>query len=336
MQTIRFEMIARAEQPICHAQETIGNQSIFARKKVRLPGGEFAMVPYLSGDMVRHALREAAAYGTLHAAGLLDDPQLSEGALRLLLVGGMVTGKGDAAVINLDRYRELVALFPPLALLGGCTDNRPVPGQINVDEGNVICSETWHLTPPWVVEWCKGDQKTGRPAEAIGSCRALVEEVQRVRMDPTLFPEKVKLLSDNAKANVQGRLLKSEKAHEDADSKAKAESKSTMMPRTHERLVQGSLLWFGIEARTYTDLEFDCLAFSIACLLNNFRLGGKGGTGHGRLQLLAGARLHFQPGAVSIDAVGSELAPKTGELYKAHVASRKEELKAWLQSAINS
>ena len=27
---------------------------------------------------------------------------------------------------NLDRYRELVNLFPPLAIFGGCTDNRPV------------------------------------------------------------------------------------------------------------------------------------------------------------------------------------------------------------------
>lgn len=330
MQQTRFEMIVRAVEPICHAQETIGNQSIFARKTVRLRGGDRVQVPYISGDAIRHQLREAAAYGTLHAAGLLDDPQLSEGALRLMFNGGMVTGRGDASVINMDRYRELVALFPPLALLGGCTDNRPVPGQINVDEGNLICAEMVHLMPPWVTEWLKSN------GERIESCRASVEEVQRVRMDATLFPEKVKLLSDNARANVQGRMLKSEAAHESADSKAKAESKSAMMPRTHERLVQGTLLWVGIEARTYTDLEWDCFCYAVACLLSNFRVGGKAGTGHGRLEFVAGSRIHFNPGTVQADAVGSELAPKTGELYKAHVASRKDELKAWLQSAINS
>lgn len=326
----RYEMIVRARDPIAHASETIGNSSIFCRKKVRVPGGEVAHVVYLSGDSIRHQLREAAAYGTLHEAGLLDDPQLSEGALRLLFSGGVVTGRGDAAVINLDAYRKLVALFPPLALLGGCADNRPIPGQINVDEGNLLCSEMLHLTPPWVVEWAREN------GERIDTQRSSVEEVQRVRMDATLVPEKVKLLSDSAKVTVNARLLKSEKAHEDADSKAKGESKSAMMPRTHERLVQGSLLWLGIEARTYTDLEFDAFNFAVACMLNNFRIGGKQAQGHGRLEFVAGARIHFEPSAGKLESVGAELAPKVGDLYKAHVKSRKDELTGWLRGAVNA
>lgn len=330
MTQTRFEMIVRCKDPVAHASETIGNTSIFARKKVRLPGGEMVFVPYISGDSIRHQLREAAAYGTLHAAGLLDDPQLSEGALRLLFNGGAVTGRGNAAVVNLDAYRKLVGLFPPLALLGGCTDNRPIPGQVIVDEGNLLCSEMLHITPPWTVEWA---DKNG---ERIDTCRSAIEETQRVRMDATLIPEKVKLLSDAAKANVGARLLTSEKAHEDADSKAKGESKSMMMPRTHERLVQGTLLWLGIEARTYTDLEFDAFCFSVACMLNNFRVGGKQAQGHGRLEFVAGARINFEPSAGKLENVGAELAPKTGDLYRAHVVARKEELASWLRSAVNS
>lgn len=330
MLTTRYEMIVRAATPITHAQENLGNQSIFARKTVRVPGGDRVSVPYLSGDAIRHQLREAAAYGTLHAAGLLDDPQLSEGALRLLFNGGMVTGRGDATSINLDRYRELVALFPPLALLGGCTDNRPIPGQINVDEGNLLCLEMRHLTPPWALAWLEAN------GERMESCRGLVEEVQRVRMDAALAPEKLRLLSDGAKANIQGRQLTSEKAHSDGDAKAKAESKSTMMPRTHERLVQGSLLWLGLEARTYGDLEWDAFNFAVACLLSNFRIGGKASTGHGKLEFVTGSRIHFQPAAAQIEAVGAELAPKTGDLYRAHVVARKEELATWLRSSVNS
>lgn len=330
MEQLRYEMVVRARDPIAHAAETLGNASILNRKRVRVPGGDTVMVGYLSGDCIRHQLREAAAYGTLHAAGLLDDPQLSEGALRLLFAGGQVTGRGDASVVNLDAYRKLVALFPPLALLGGCADNRPIPGQVNVDEGNLLCSEMLHLTPPWVVKWATDN------GERIESCRGAVEEVQRVRMDPTLVPEKVKLLSDAGKANVDGRLLKSEKAHEDADSKAKAESKSAMMPRTHERIVQGSLLWIGVEARTYTDLELDAFQFALACMLNNFRVGGKQAQGHGRLEFVAGARIRFEPSAGKLENVGAELAPKTGDLYKAHVTARKEELTTWLRGAVNA
>lgn len=330
MQTTRFEMIVRAAQPIAHHQENLGNQAIFARKMVRARGGDRVAVPYLSGDTVRHALREAAVYGTLHEAGLLDDPQLSEGALRLLFAGGMVTGRGDASVVNIDRYRELVALFPPLALLGGCTDNRIIPGQLNVDEGNLLCTEMAHLTPPWVADWLAAK------GERLESCRGSIEEVQRVRMDPMLRPEAVKLLSDGARANVEGRALMAESAHETGDAKAKGESKSAMMPRTHERILQGSLLWIGLEARTYTDLEFDAFCFSVACLLSNFQVGGKRGTGHGRLEFVAGSRVHFRPAAANIEAVGAELAPKTGDTYRAHVHAKKEDLGAWLRAAVNS
>ncbi len=330
MEQTRYEMIVRAKDPIAHAQETIGNSSVLARKKVRLPGGGRAMIPYISGDTGRNRLRRAAAYGTLHEGGILDDPQLSEGALRLLFSGGSMTGKGDAAVINLDRYRELVALFPPLALFGGCTDNRPVPGQINFDEGNLICAEMAHALPPWVKQWLSDNN------EQLDSRRASVEEVERVRMDPTLRPDMVKLLSDGAKAKVNARLLKSEAAHEDGDAKAASESKSTMMPRTHERIIEGSLLWLGIEATTYGALEMDAFNFAIACLLNNFRVGGKQGSGHGRLEFVAGARIRFEPSAGKLESVGAELAPQTGALYRAHIAQRKEELASWLRQSINS
>lgn len=330
METTRFEMIVRAAQPIAHHQENLGNQAIFARKLVRLPGGERVNVPYVSGDTVRHALREAAFYGTLHEAGLLNDPQLSEGALRLLLAGGMVTGKGDASVVNIDRYRELVALFPPLALLGGCTDNRVIPGQMHVDDGNLLCSEMRHLSPPWVMAWLESN------GERLESCRGAIEEVQRVRMDPMLRPEAVKLLSDGAKANVEGRALVAESAHDTGDAVAAKEGKSAMMPRTHERIIQGSLLWIGLEARTYSDLEHDSFCFAVACMLSNFHVGGKRGTGHGKLEFVAGSRVHFMPASASLESVGRELAPKTGDLYKAHVRARKDDLASWLRSGINS
>lgn len=330
METQRYEMIVRARDPIAHAQETLGNASIFCRKPVRQPGGGVASVPYLSGDCIRHQLREAATYGTLHAAGMLDDPQLSEGALRLLFAGGMVTGRGDAAVLQIERYRELVALFPPLALFGGCTDNRPVPGQINVDEGNLICSEQAHNFPAWVRAWL------AEHGEAVEPCRASIEETQRVRMDPTLFPDKQKLLSETAVMRVNAKALGSEGAHESGDAIEKGKTKSTMMPRTHERLIQGSLLWVGVEARTYSPLERDAFDFTVACLLNNFRVGGKLGTGHGRLEFVSGARIRFEPTAGSLENIGAELAPKTGDIYRAHVAARKEELAAWLRSPVNS
>lgn len=330
MQTQRYEILVKARSPVAHAAENIGNASIFQRKPVRQPGGDVMMTPYVSGDAVRHALREAATYGTLHAAGILDDPQLSEGALRLLFAGGTVTGRGNASVLNIARYRELVSLFPPLALFGGCTDNRPLPGQMNVDELDLVCSEQSHNFPGWLTSWLSERN------ERVDSCRAYIEETQRVRMDPALFPDKQKLLSEGARMHVNSRQLASEGAHESGDAIDKAASKSTMMPRTHERIIQGALLWFGVEFRTYSPLERDAADFTLACLLNNFRVGGKGATGHGRLEFVAGARVRFEPVAGQLESIGAELAPKTGEIYRAHVVSRKEELAAWLRSEVNA
>lgn len=324
MQTTRYEFLARAVDPIAHHQENLGNVSVFMRKRMMLPNGEVQRVPYITGDSIRHKAREAAVYATLDAAGLLDDPQLTEGALRLLFAGGTVTPKGDASVINLDAYRELVALFPPLALFGGCVDNRPLPGQMTVDEGNLVCEETLHTAPDWVHAWLAQNQVQPQ------THRRLLEEVTRVRMDPTLSPEKVKLLSGDAQIAVNRRLLASGKAHDEADTKEAEREKSTMMPRSFERIIQGSLFWCGIEARTYTPLEADAFDYTVACLLNNFTVGGKGSTGHGRLRFVAGNKIHFAPTAGSLEGMGSELAGKAGTMFRAHVAERAQQIREWL------
>jgi hypothetical protein len=328
--TTRYEAIIRAMDPISHSEGTIGNDAIFMRTKVLDQQCREVMVPYITGNALRHQVREAAVYCTLDAAGLLDDPQLSRGALRLLFRGGMLTKRGDGSVINIDRYRELVALFPPLAILGGCIDNRSVPGQLIVDEAMVLCLETQHLWPAWAADWVR-QNKIQTPHEA--DC---MEKVQRVGMDPELQPEKLNLLTSGERVAAWGKQLAREDAHEQADSKLAKESKSDMMPYSFERLARGTLFWWGIECRTYSDLEFDAFNYSVGCLLNNFRIGGKRATGHGRLEFVAGCRIHFRPQAGDLENVDKTLAPKCGDLYKRHVRERADELKAWLTREVNA
>lgn len=324
LQNTRYEFLARAIGPIAHHEESLGNVSVFMRKRMALPNGSVQRVPYITGDSIRHKAREAAVYATLDAAGLLDNPQLTEAALRLLFSGGTITAKGDASVINLDSYRELTSLFPPLALFGGCVDNRPMPGQLIVDEGNLVCEETLHTAPGWVHEWLKTNNVEPQ------THRRLLEEVTRVRMDPTLSPEKVKLLSADQQIAVNRRLLASGKAHDDGDTKEAEKEKSTMMPRSFERIIQGSLFWCAIEARTYTPLEADAFDYTVGCLLNNFTVGGKAATGHGKLKFVAGNRIHFSPSAGSLEGMGSELAGKAGTMFRAHIAEHKDQLINWL------
>jgi len=324
MKITRYEFIARAVDPIAHHEENLGNMSVFMRKRMMLPNGTVQRVPYVTGDSIRHKSREAAVYATLDAAGLLSDPQLTEGALRLLFAGGMVTGKGDASVINLDSFRELINLFPPLALFGGCVDNRPLPGQLIVDEGNLVCEETIHTAPSWVSEWLTAN------GVQLQTHRRLLEEVTRVRMDPTLSPEKVKLLSGDQQISVNRRLSASGKAHDDGDAKDAEREKSSMMPRSFERIIQGSLFWCGIEARTYSPLEADAFDYTVGCLLNNFTVGGKCATGHGKLRFVAGNRIHFAPSSGTLEGMGTDLAGNTGTTFRAHVKEHAEQLRSWL------
>jgi len=294
------------------------------RKKIVMPNGTVQSVPYITGDCIRNRARRASTFAMLDAAGLLGNESLTEAALKLMFSGGGVTEKGDASVINLDNYRELVALMPTLALFGGCTDNRPLPGQINIDEGNPICSETMHTAPDWVHEYLATN------GISVLTQRRLIEEVTRVRMDPSTSPEMVKLLTPSEQVRVNGRLIASERAHEDGDAVEAKKNKSTIMPRSFERMLEGTLFLCGIEARTYNDLEADTFDYTVGCLLNNFTVGGKSNSGHGRLKFVCGNKIHFTPTSGSLADMGSGLAAKTGTLFKAHVEAHKSQIVDWL------
>lgn len=331
MKITKHEMLLRAAEPIAHSMGTIGNKSMLMRKKVRSDNG-WVNVPYITGDTLRNKLRVAAAYGTLHAAGLLDNPQLSEGAARLLFAGGMLTGKGDASTVNMDRYRQLVALFPPLALFGGCTDNRAIAGQLEVSEGNLVCQDTRRWLPEWSLSWLTEHE----PSALDDTRRSVTEEVMRVRMDPMLSPGNRNLLSDTARANVEARLLKSETAHTDGDAAAGSDAKSAMLPRTHERIAQGAYFWFSVTARTYSPLEEDALDFTLGVALQDLRVGGKTGTGHGLLRFVHGARIHFTHAPGKLESTSDDIMRARGNVYQSFVESKKEELTKWLQSKLNS
>jgi hypothetical protein len=329
-QRLRYEFILQAATPIAHAAENIGNESIAARRKVRQRNG-FALVPMVSGDAMRHGMRAAASYALLDAAGLLDSPSLSEGALRLLFAGGMVTGKGDASVIKLDHYRELCELVPSLRIFGGCCDNRVIPGQSVVEDAMLICTETQEHVPPQIVT--AAVERSG----ALVSCREHIEEEQRVRMDPALVPAMRHLMSADAQVAAVLRLASSETAHADGDAVEAERSKSTMMPRRAEVIAIGSLFSWAIEAECIGELEVDTFHVSAAAFLARARVGGKQGTGHGLLRPVYGHGVHIARPAEALYAIDAlAIQPRVGELFKQHVAERKDRIASWLRGAVNA
>jgi len=321
----RVELILEAQQPIAHHAETIGNTSVLMREKVRLPDGGWANVPMVTGDSMRHGLREAAAMALLDSAGLLGE-QLSESALVLLFGGGVIAGSPGSAT-KLKDYREMVDLLPPLALLGGCAQNRAIPGRMMVDPARLVCQETAHLLPEWVVEWVRAERGS------LHSCRAHVEEEQRVRMDPRLDPGKRQLLAPGERSGIEARLIASEAASESGDAVAKDAAKSSMMPRRYEVVASGSIFAWSVTATCYSDLDTDSLWVMIATFLRDARVGGKRGTGHGHLRAVAARNVTLAPFRDRTDTLDVS-SMRVGDLFRSHVAERADAIKSFLGSVL--
>lgn len=327
MEQVRYEVILQAESPIAHAEGTIGNVSVAMTRSVRQPDGSFQRVPIVTADAMRHQLREAVTYALLDAAGLLtaEGPKLSAAALRLLFNGGMLTGRGNANAVKLNEWRDMMNALPSLALFGGCANNHMIPGQLFVGDAVLICEETRHLLPPWALAYC------AEHGIALASFRQHVDEEMRVRFDPTLRPDKRRLLNEGERDAAERRLVGSESAHAEDDAAAREATKSTMLPRTAEVIVPGSLFAWDVTATVYSDLDRDTLHVALAAFLANARVGGKSGTGHGRMRALAGNRVALarpREAAESVDL--SALASKIGDVFRAHVKDHAERLRAVL------
>lgn len=323
----QYEFVLEATQPIAHHSETIGNEAILMREDVRQRGGGFAAVPIITGDTMRHGLREAAAYAFLDAAGLLEAPALTEAALRLLFAGGMVTGRGDTSVISLDTYREMVELVPSLKLLGGCTNSRVIPGQLAVDAAMLLCTETAHvveMSSPWAMEWLRAHDET------LESCRAHIGEEQRVRMDPVLVPEKRLLLATGEQDTIARRLTAGEVAHESADAVGRERAKSTMLPRRCEVVKRGSLFLWGFSCRCYSPLDVDTLHVMAAAFLSSAQVGGKRATGHGAMTPIAWQGIEAPDLRRSSEALAAGFGPRVGDVFREHVAARRERIRTLL------
>lgn len=320
----RYDLVLRAATPIAHHAETHGNLAVLMTQKVRTPGGRVVRVPFITGDTLRHGLRAAASHLLLGLVGL-DDRGLSEGALRLLFSGGTMTSAGSTA--RLDEYRELCELLPHLGLLGGALRNRVIPGRLSVDEGVTICAENAHRLPETVREWLLVEE------EAVGSFRELVDQQQRVRMDPLLDPAKRKLLADGGAATQQ-RLIASEEASEKGDHKGKDDVKSSMMPRTHQVLCAGTLFWWRISAITSSELEHDTLLCMIGAFLADAKVGGKKGTGHGQVEALAAWGMPRIPQRAAPSQSVDLVAPdqRAGVRFRQHVETHAERIRDFLRT----
>jgi hypothetical protein len=316
----RYEFLLEAQSPIAHHEGAIGNHATLMRRKVRTSRG-FEDVPIVTADTMRHKLREASSLALLDAADM-GEATLTESALRLLFNGGMVTGS-DGGAVKLDAYRELVTLIPSLALFGGCAQNRIIPGQLTVEDAMLICTETEHYFSPWQVT-------AARKLGEVDTHSAYVENVQRVRMDSMLNPSMRKMLTEGEQVRVAGQLTAGERASAAGDDVERQANKSKMLPRTFECIARGSLLGWAVEALVSNELEEDVFNVSVLAFLSRAVVGGKSGTGHGQLRVVAANEVQMRSPAREHEALDTTaLGLRVGQVFRAHVEARREQIQSF-------
>lgn len=320
---VRLDFVLRAKEPISHSSGNKGNHAIFMRESIMLPDGEVVDIPCISGDALRHQLREAMAYITLDALDMLGQGGLSQGALRLLFAGGGIGG-AQGASIDLDAYDKMVRMVPGVGLLGGGVGNRIMPGQIEVKAGRLICDETVEagVLPAWAAA-------IAYPRDAVppaaGDC---VATETRVRMDPMDRPGKRTMLSDAAQAEYAERILAGAGAK---DAKAKDDAKGTMMPRSTEVVVAGALFHWGIVATLHTQAQEHAFWAMLGAALSDLKVGGKRGTGHGSLAVVACQQHEWMNPIASAKAINPlGISGAHVDAFRAALAPVAEDARAFL------
>lgn len=317
-----YTTILQAVTPIAHHSETFGNAAVVMTEPVIQADGRRVKVPIITGDTMRHGLREAVAYAFLDAAGLLDEPSLTEAALRLLFAGGIISG-ASGSTISIAEYHALVELVPALGLLGGCAGNRMYPGRVQVDRALLLCAEVLPLLrhDPWVMDRIDADH--------LPRSRESLDVVTRVRMDPTLHPVQRSILAPAALAAVDQRMLASEAASESGDAVAVRDSRSSLMPRSHQVVLPGSRFVWSLTATLLNDLDRDTFDLMLAAWLSDMVVGGKKGTGHGRMVALEGSKVLLScpstPETITLPDRG-----KVGDRFRGHVHARKIRIRDFL------
>lgn len=305
-QPIRVDFLLRAESPIAHHAEVTGNIATMMREDLAF-GDMTHSVPIITGDAMRHGLRAASASLALEAAGI--ETGLGESAVRFLYNGGGIGGQ-PGATVDVKAYREMVEIHPALALLGGCVDNRILAGSVQVGRAMLVCSEAVDagVLPAWVHE--------GAPEEIRRSCVAWVDEVMRTRMEPLMQPGK--------------RALAGAEADDYLERLIAGQATNTMMPRTFEVVKAGGVFWWSVNAQPINDIQRDAFYAMIGRFLSNPTVGGKRGSGFGRLSLVrawgcAAKPARIDASEISMVDVCEDAAERHAE-YMANNAARLAEL----------
>lgn len=324
--SVRYDMVITALSPLVHSSGNLGNDSLFMTERVVDPDDPQALpedVPYLTGNTLRHALREALTWYTLRELDM-DIGSLPVAALHFLLSGGSL-GK-QAASLDVKQYRWLRDIFPYVGLFGGGLSTHLMEGKLKVGHGMLMCKQNaWRiglLCPP-----------LGSMAAACHHAEEYRERHQGTRHDARRAPVAEHAMSSEDVAEWAKTRMQSATENKDQG------SDSTQMIYGYESLIAGSSLYWWVGGAHLTPLEHSALIVALLALQMRRRIGAKSGTGHGEIRIQAvAASGEIDPLADGLKQAedGQRLSDIAREVwgapYAEHLKEHGDDIRSWLGS----
>lgn len=328
--TGKIEITATALSPIVHGARASGNsqplrqQDWFyidptTKKPIK------CRVPFVSGNSIKHLIRDASVRYALDAMGV-EDGTLSKAEVDLLFSGGHLM-KGGAA-IDLSSARKLAELMPPLSLCGFAAGNAMEESRVGVDDLHVVCIENASRVP---------DDLVDHPMLAIRAGEFRGEDFG-TRHDQATKNAGRRWLTDGAAAAVEKRagdklLAPKKSAEEDRGD-------SAQMIYEFGTIVAGSVLWGSVYYADLSEGERAALvsAFvywstgrhrgSLLC-----SVGAKRKIGRGKLRLDLRTSIRIAAPSFEERALIVEGDTEAGR-YRTHLRERKDEILAAIHEAV--
>lgn len=141
---LRLPIALLALDPISHGAGTAGNTQLL-RTQAHIWQGRRVELPYVSGNSIRHRLRDALAW---HLVRTLDVPELglARRVVDLLWSGGALTSTGNKA--DLTMIRRVAQTLLGTSALGYSARSDIVAGTLYVDNAHLVCVENTNRMPP--------------------------------------------------------------------------------------------------------------------------------------------------------------------------------------------
>lgn len=274
--TGRLDIVATALDALHHGAGSEGNTQLLRTQEVILEDGSQARVPFISGNSLKHMIRDGAVRFALDAMQV-EDHSLSKAVVDLLFSGGHLA-KGSQSV-RIATARELAVLFPALSICGYSAGNTMVASKLRVDNLHLVCHENAARLPA-------GLSATPHARIRAGGYRS---EEFGTRHDAARLPhvDRVLALEDRDRSDASKGRTKDVKAPgKDAD--------SAQMIYDFQTLKAGSVLWGGVgyEDLTHPELVAFRSGLSYACEGRHadggyiFPVGAKRSIGWGRVSMV--------------------------------------------------